>query len=56
MVIGLIANDVGWGPVLRVSVVFPAAALVLLLWLLPETRGRELEATATIAGPRSEAP
>jgi putative MFS transporter len=47
-VLGELAKDRGWGPVLRGSVVFPALALVLLLWWLPETRGRELEQTAAV--------
>jgi hypothetical protein len=34
--------------VLRVSVVFPLAALVLLWIFLPETRGRELEQTSAV--------
>jgi len=49
-VLGELARDRGWGPVLRGSVVFPALALVLLLIWLPETRGRELEQTATVEG------
>jgi len=49
--IGLIAKDTGWGPVVRWSVLFPVAAFVLLLVLIPETRGRELEETAEVAPP-----
>jgi len=48
--LGALANDRGWGPVLRGSVVFPAVALALLWWWLPETRGRELEQTAAVEG------
>jgi hypothetical protein len=33
---------------MRVSTVFPLIALVLVWWLLPETKARELEATARI--------
>jgi hypothetical protein len=33
---------------MRVSVVFPAVALGLLLWLLPETKGQELEKTSDL--------
>ncbi len=47
VVIGALGES-GWGPVLRVSVVFPALALILVLWLLPETKGRELEHTADL--------
>jgi putative MFS transporter len=48
VVVGHLAADVGWGPVMRASAVFPAIALVLLLWLLPETNGRELEQTSAL--------
>jgi putative MFS transporter len=48
VVLGSLARDRGWGPVLRGSVVFPFVALLLLWWWLPETRGRELEQTARI--------
>jgi len=48
IVIGELAVDRGWGPVLRFSVVFPALALLLVLLWLPETRGRELEQTAQV--------
>jgi putative MFS transporter len=49
-VLGELARDRGWGPVLRGSIVFPALALLLLLLWLPETRGRELEQTAAVEG------
>jgi putative MFS transporter len=48
--LGALAKERGWGPVLRGSVVFPAIALALLWWWLPETRGRELEQTALVEG------
>jgi putative MFS transporter len=48
IVAGQLAKDGGWGPVMRVSVVFPAIALGLLLWLLPETSRRELEQTSEL--------
>jgi putative MFS transporter len=48
IVAGYLAKDGGWGPVMRVSVVFPAIALGLLLWLLPETSRRELEQTSDL--------
>jgi MFS transporter, putative metabolite:H+ symporter len=51
IVIGQLAQGVGWGPVIRGSVVFPLVALVLLLLFLPETRGRELEDTARLEAP-----
>jgi len=52
-VLGELAQDRGWGPVLRASVAFPLVALVLLLWWIPETRGRELEQTAAVESQRS---
>jgi putative MFS transporter len=48
IVAGQLAGDGGWGPVMRWSVVFPGMALVLLLWLLPETKKRELEQTSDL--------
>lgn len=48
IVVGHLAQGGGWGPVMRVSVVFPAFALGLLLWLLPETSRRELEQTSEL--------
>ncbi len=48
IVVGQFANDLGWAPVMRVSTLFPIVALVLLLLLLPETKARELEATARV--------
>jgi MFS transporter, putative metabolite:H+ symporter len=51
--VGQIAEGIGWGPVIRVSVVFPVIALVLLLFWLPETRARELEETAALEPPRA---
>jgi putative MFS transporter len=48
VVVGRLAADGGWGPVMRASAVFPAIALGLLLWLLPETKGRELEETSLV--------
>jgi putative MFS transporter len=50
LVIGELAVDRGWGPVLRASVVFPVLSLILFLVWLPETRGRELEQTAAVEG------
>jgi putative MFS transporter len=45
-VVGLVAEQGGWGPVVRATVVFPVIALFLVLSLLPETRGKELEQAA----------
>ena len=48
VVIGQIAETTGWGLPLRVTAIFPIVALLLILWLLPETRARELEETAVV--------
>jgi MFS transporter, putative metabolite:H+ symporter len=50
IVVGQLAQGIGWGPVIRASVIFPVIALGLVLLLLPETRGRELEETARLEG------
>lgn len=47
-VVGWIAHQVGWGPAVRWTAVFPILALILILRVLPETRGRELEETASL--------
>ena len=46
--VGLIAERTGWGPVLAWTAVCPLVALGLILALLPETRGRELEDTSRL--------
>ncbi|MCA9490123.1 MAG: MFS transporter [Myxococcales bacterium] len=43
---GLAAQHVGWGPAVSATALGPLVALVLILWWLPETAGRELEETA----------
>jgi putative MFS transporter len=48
VVVGHLAAGVGWGPVMRASAIFPVIGLVLLLWFLPETKGRELEQTSEL--------
>lgn len=48
LVVGALAQQLGWGPVIRATAVFPIVALMLVYWLLPETRGRELEETAAL--------
>jgi len=48
MVIGHFARDAGWGPVVRLTAIFPLVAIVLVFLLLPETRGRSLEETAAL--------
>lgn len=44
--VGYFAARHGWGPTVAATAVFPLLALVLILAVLPETSGRELEETA----------
>ncbi|AUX20838.1 MFS transporter [Sorangium cellulosum] len=46
--VGVAAEEVGWGSAVSATAIFPLVALALILWLLPETRGKELEETARI--------
>lgn len=46
--VGLAAGTYGWGPPVALTAIGPLLALALILWLLPETRGKELEETAAI--------
>jgi putative MFS transporter len=46
LVIAPLVRDTGWAPTLRVTAIFPVLALILVLVLLPETRGKKLEETA----------
>jgi putative MFS transporter len=46
LVIGGVADRLGWGMALRPTVVFALGALVLVYLWMPETAGRELEDTA----------
>ncbi|KYF77189.1 MFS transporter [Sorangium cellulosum] len=46
--VGLAAEEIGWGPAVSMTSIFPLLALALILWLLPETRGKELEETARV--------
>ena len=48
LLVGLAADAVGWGPAVASTAIFPILALVAILWLLPETAGRELEETAAL--------
>lgn len=47
--VGLAAEEVGWGPAVAATAIGPLLALALILRWLPETQGRELEETATVA-------
>lgn len=46
--VGIAAEKVGWGAAVSATAIFPLLALALILWLLPETRGKELEETARV--------
>jgi putative MFS transporter len=48
VVVGLIAEDTGWGPAVAATAIGPVLALVLILATMPETRGRELEDTSAV--------
>jgi MFS transporter, putative metabolite:H+ symporter len=47
-VVGYAAGQVGWGAAVRVTAIFPLIAVALIVWLLPETKSRELEETAAL--------
>jgi putative MFS transporter len=44
--VGFAAKHIGWGRAVSSTAIFPCIALALILLLLPETRGRELEDTS----------
>ena len=48
LAVGALAHEHAWGPVLRMTTIGPLVALVLILLLLPETRHKELEETASL--------
>jgi putative MFS transporter len=48
-IIGQAAESTGWGPAVSATVIPLLVALVLILVMLPETRGRELEETSRVA-------
>lgn len=48
IVVGSLAETTGWGTAVRSTVLFPIVALALILWLLPETKAKELEQTALV--------
>lgn len=55
-IVGPAAAVWGWGPPVALTAIGPLIALVLILRLLPETRGKELEETAAIPPERPVAP
>lgn len=46
--VGMVADTLGWGPAVSATAIFPVLAAILILILLPETKARELEETATL--------
>jgi len=48
LAVGVAVESFGWGPSLAATAVFPLLALALILALLPETVGRELEETSAM--------
>ena len=46
--VGEAAEVFGYGPAVAVTAIGPVIALILILWLLPETKDRELEDTANL--------
>lgn len=48
IVVGTLAQQLGWGPVIRWTAVFPLISVVLIYAFLPETKGLSLEQTAAL--------
>ena len=48
MLLGLYANQYGWGKTIAATTICPILAVTLILWRLPETTGLELEQTARV--------
>jgi putative MFS transporter len=48
IVVGSLAGSIGWGNAVSLMAVCIVAALVIVVVVLPETAGRELEDTATL--------
>jgi putative MFS transporter len=49
MLVGKLAASWGWGLAVSSTALGPLLALVLILMLLPETRGQELEQTSQLS-------
>lgn len=47
-VVGAIAQESSWGATLRVTIVFPIIAVILIVTTMPETSSKELETTAAL--------
>ncbi len=50
MVVGFAAAEVGWGPAVAITAIFPLIALGLIWAWMPETSGKELEETSGLEG------
>ena len=50
--VGAAAGVIGWGNSVSLTAICVVAALCLILWLLPETKGKKLEETATLTSGR----
>jgi len=48
LIVGLLAERIGWGDAVSLTAGFVVAALVIILVAFPETSGRELEETAAL--------
>jgi len=48
LAVGLAAEEIGWGPAVAATAVFPLIALGMILTTLPETAGKELEETSSL--------
>jgi putative MFS transporter len=50
LALGAVVNQVGWGLPMRLTVLFPLVALILIFIWLPETNARELEEISGASG------
>ncbi len=48
LLIGLLARETSWGSAVRLTAIFPVIAVLVIFWLLPETKNKELEETAAL--------
>lgn len=48
LLVGAVADDIGWGPAVAATGLGPLLALFLILRWMPETRGKELEETSRL--------
>ena len=48
LLVTVVAEQTSWSLAVRLTTIFPVLALILVLWLLPETAGKALEETAKL--------